>query len=119
MGFDIAVDDAIGMGVFQGVADFYGNPYGRINGNMGMAVDVLLQGLPFHILHDDVMDIPVASHVVDAYDIGMGQLSGGLGFMTEPDNEVIVLCEIAVQNFNSHNPVEQDILGLVHIGHAA
>ena len=75
VGLDITMDDAIGMGFFQSISDIDGNAYGRINRNIRMGLDVLLQGLPFHIFHDNIMDIPIASYVVNSYDIRMGQLT--------------------------------------------
>ena len=65
------------------------------------------------------MDVAVAAYVIDADDIGVGQLSCGLGLMAETDDEVRVLCKTAVQDFYCHNPVQQDIPGLVDVGHAA
>lgn len=119
MRFDVAVNNAIGMGFFQGIADFNGNADSCVNGDVRVVLDILLQGLPFHIFHDDIVDIAVAAHVVDTHNIWMGQFARGLGFMAEADDEIVVLRKTAVQNFDCHNPVKKDIPGLVYISHSA
>ena len=119
MGLDIAVDDAVGMGIFQSFANIEGNLYRRVDRQMAVLLYIIYQRFAAHEFHDDVMDVTVAAYIVNTHNIWMGQLPCRLGFMAEPHDKIIVFCKAAVQNFDCHNPVKKDIFGFVHISHTA
>ena len=71
MGLDIAVDDAVGMGIFQSFANIEGNLYRRVDRQMAVLFDILFQRFAAHEFHDDVMDIFIVADVVYIDNIGV------------------------------------------------
>ncbi len=68
-------------------------------------------------LHHHVVGVPVLTEVVDAHDVGVGEVGGGLGFPLEPGDERIVRGELGMQDLDRDGSAQAEILGLEHVGH--
>ena len=71
MRLDVAVDDAVGMSIFQGFADIEGNLYRRVDRQGAGFFDVFFSRFAAHEFHDDVMDIFIVADVVYIDNIGV------------------------------------------------
>ena len=116
---DVAVDDAVFMGVFQSLADVKGNLYRRIDRQMAVLFNIFLQRFAADVFHDDVMHIFVITNIIYIYDIGVGQLGRRLSFLAEPDDEIVVVSVFGMKDLDGDDAVQQNILRLVDDGHAA
>jgi hypothetical protein len=52
LGLDVAVDHSLAVGVVQGAGYLAGELYGFFNGELGLPIQLLAQGLPWHVGHD-------------------------------------------------------------------
>src|SRR5690606_2129665 len=84
-----------------------------------LLLDLILEGAPLHVLHDDVVHAAVAAHVVDLDDVGMAQPGRGPRFPREAAQELVVVGELGAQDLDGHPPVQQPVDGLVNHRHAA
>ncbi|MPM92869.1 hypothetical protein SDC9_140005 [bioreactor metagenome] len=116
---DVPVDDAPAVGVGKAPHDL-GDEVQRLPPvQLSPFLHVLLQGDAVDELHDDIFHVVALGHIVHRDDIGVGQHGDRLGFRMEPAAEFLVLRQIALQNFDRHQPVEAMTLGFVDDGHAA
>ena len=83
----------------------------------GLADD-FLQGAPPHVLHDDIAGIPVLAHAVDAHDVLVAHLGGGLGLQVKAAHEVLILVVLAAQDLHRHLPAQLLVPGQVDHRHA-
>ena len=71
------------------------------------------------VLHDDEVGAVVLAPVEDRHDVGVGQVGGGLRLPAEPLDERAVDRELGEEDLQRHGPVELEVHGAVHLGHAA
>jgi hypothetical protein len=81
-GLDVAMDDAFRVRGCQAIADFAGE---RQKGSQrhGAAIEQMLEGCTFQILHGDEGTPGVFAHVVDGANLGMIQRGSGACFAIE------------------------------------
>ena len=79
---EVAVDDALLVGMVQGVGDF-GAQLGRFAAGELLAGEPVAERDAADEVADDVDAVAVAADFVDADDAGMAQLGGGAGFAEE------------------------------------
>ena len=82
-------------------------------------MDDLRQGPAPDQFHDDIVDVALSAHVVDADDVGMGQAGCRVGLLPEVIDELLVLGELGLQDLDRHQPVQEFVHGAVNDGHSA
>ena len=113
------MNDAPAMGVLQRLCDLEGKENRFLPPQRAFPLHVILQGDAVDQLHDDVLHIPCAGHIVHRHNVGMGQHSYRLGFIPEAPAELFVLGQLLLEDLHRHKPVESVALCLVYNGHAA
>ena len=119
LGLDVPVNDAPAVGVAEAAHDLGDKVEGLAPVHLAAALHVLLEGNALNELHDDVLRIITAGHIVHGYDIGMGELGDGLALIPEAAAEIRAVRKIALQNFHSHQTIQTMTLRLIDVGHTA
>ena len=127
---DVAVHDAHAVAVVEGVEDVLGDA-DRLERLEGAPLAQLLpQGVPVDVLHDDVRHgrgLPVRvvavegilARVEDGHDRGMVEPGRRLGLAPEAHEEVLVSGEVGSQDLDGDLTPETRVVTQVHVGHAA
>ena len=71
------------------------------------------------VLHDDEVRAVLLAPVVDADDVRVVQVGGGLGLAAEARDEGRVGGELGEEDLDRDRPVELEVAGEEHLGHAA
>lgn len=113
------MDDTTAVGVAEAPHDL-GDEVQRLPPvQLAPLFHILLEGDAVDQLHDDIFHIAAPGHIVHRYDVGVRQLGNSLRLRVEPAAELLVLRQIAFQNFDRHQTVEAMALCLVDDRHAA
>ena len=114
---EVAVDDALLVGMVQGVGDFRAQ-LGRLAAGELLAGEPVAQRDAADEIADDVDRVAVAADFVDADDVGMAQLGGRAGLAEE---FLLFLGRHAAlaRNLDGHRAVELLVAGLPHAAEAA
>ena len=113
----VAVDDALLVGMVQGIGDF-GAQLGRFAAGELLAGEPVAKRDAADEVADDVDAVAVAADFVDADDAGMAQLGGGAGLA----EELFLLLgrhAAGARNLDGHRAVELFVAGLPHAAEAA
>ena len=118
-GLDVAVHDAVAVGEAEGG--------GHVGGDLGrparvqraLGADDLGEAAALDVLHDDEVGAALLAPVVDGHDVGVVEVGRGLRLAAEPLDEGRVLGVLGEQDLDRDGPVEQQVPGQVHVGHAA
>jgi hypothetical protein len=110
LGLDVAVQDALAVGVAEGAADLH-HDHGPDLGELGRVVgDALLEGLALDELGDDVaLAADLARVVEDLEDVLVAQLGHGVGLALEAVAGLVVIGEVAVQDLDRDVALERPI----------
>ena len=112
------MDDAPAVGVAQALHDL-GDEVQRLGPvELAPALHILLEGDAVDELHDDIVHVAPAAHVVDGHDVGVAEHGDGLGLVVEPAAELRVLAEVFFEHLDGDQTVEPVALGLEHHRHA-
>ena len=84
-----------------------------------LLLHILLEGDAVDELHDDIVQLAGAGHVVHRHDVGVGEHGDGLGLVVEAAAELRVLRQLLLEDLDGHQTVEPVAPGLVDHGHAA
>ena len=84
-----------------------------------IAPDAIGQRLAFEELEDEVVEIAVASDVVDRADVRIVERGDGARFLFEAPARFRVRRERAGQHLHRHGPIEPRITGAIDLAHAA
>ncbi len=117
---DVAVDQAGGVGVGQGIGDLAADAGGHPRRH-GPAVDeALAQGFAPDQLHDDE-GRAVSRHagVVGRDHVRMGQAGGRHRFVLEPFEEALVAGEVGMEDLDGHGAGQDLVVAFPHRRHAA
>ena len=117
MGLDVPVDEAPAVGVFQGLGDLDGEVEGLLPIEDALLLHILLQRNAVDQLHDDVIGIAGAGHVVNGNDVGMAEHGNGLALCVKTAPELFVLGMLILQNLNGHKTIQPMAASLVHHCH--
>ena len=117
LGLDIPVDDAPAVGVAEPLHDLSDEMEGLRPVQPAPPLHILLKGNTVNELHDDIVHIPAAAHVVDSDNVGVGEHGDSLGLVVEPAAELRVIAEILLQHFDGDQAVEPVALGFKHHRH--
>ena len=119
LGLDVAVDQAVGVGVLKRVADLNDDRDRLLLAEKVAVADVVGDRLAFDILHDEVV-VPAGLADVDGLDdVRVVELACCLPFLVEPLDVLGVLTEPSRQDLDRDAAVETELLALVHDGHRA
>ena len=122
-GFDVAVDDAVAVGVAQGQGGLAGNVEGLLPGQGAPLVQDLAHVLAGHVFHDQVVDVAVGAIVEHRDDVHLGrrlaEARDELGLLGEALQKAHVLAELRVEDLDRNSLPVAQVLGQVDPGHAA
>ena len=116
---DVSVDHPQTVGYGQGQNHLPGDLHGPAGRHGHSLLGDVAQAIPLHQLHHHEIRAVRLPPVVDAHDVGMVQVGGGLGLPSEPANEGLVLTVGAGKDFDRHPPAQGQIHRQIHIGHAS
>ncbi len=74
---------------------------------------------PRHVLHHDVVGPPLLTPVVDAHDVGVVEVGGGLRLSPEALHEVRIVGELGEQDLQRDLAIEELVTGEIDVGHPA
>ena len=115
--FQVAVDNAVGVDVFEGVENTDGDADGALLGDAAFVED-LAQQAALAPLHDHV-DAGALLAAVDAHDLGVVEFFADAGFALKAVEEDGVGFQVGVGNFEGDDAVIPQVGGAVDGGHSA
>ena len=118
VGLDVAVDDAVAVGVVECAGDFLGETDGVVDGELFLAGEPVTEGLALDEGHD-VEELAIGAAAVEQReDVGVLEIGGELDFLEEAlganDGR-----QFRVDDLDRDLAAMADILGEVDGGHAA
>ena len=119
LGLDVAVDQAVGVGVLEGVADLDDDLDGFLLAEDVPVGDVVGDGLALDVLHDEIVVAARLADVDGLDDVRVVELAGGLPFLVEPLHVLGILAESTRQDLDRDAAVEAELLALIDDGHRA
>ena len=117
-GFDIAMDDALGVSGVESVGNFDGERE-KIESFDGLAADAVFQSVAIEKFHGDEGIAVLVVDFVDSADIGVVECGGGFGFAFEAGEGLGVFGEFVREEFKGHEAAELEVFGFVDHAHAA
>ena len=117
---DVAVQHAGGVGVAEGGGDVGGDVDGALGRQRRRRSRMMSARLrPVDVLHDDEVRAVLLAPVEHRDDVRVVQVGGGLRLAAEAGDEGGVVGELGEQHLDRHRPVELEVAGEEHLGHAA
>lgn len=55
---------------------------------------VLLEGDPINQFHDNILCVTAPGHIINRYNVGVGELCNRLGFRIEPAPKIFILSQV-------------------------
>ncbi len=117
-GFDVAVNDALGVSGFEGVGDLDGHGEELVHGKR-LAIHDLTESLALKKFHDEEVLALVLLDGVDGADVGVIEGGGGAGFALEAFDKLRILGHFGGKKFYSDATAEAGVFGFVDDTHAA
>jgi hypothetical protein len=115
---DIAVDDAVRVGVAQGAQHLEGDPHGLVERQLALAHESLPEGFALHVGHGVPQPARGLARVVHGEDVRVLQPSGDLD-LPEESLRAERGGELGAQDLERHGPIVPEVAGEIHGGHAA
>ena len=107
------------MGEAEGGGDVGADVGGAVGVQTVLAPQQVPQRRPVDVLHHDEVGVAVLAPVVDGDDVGMVEVGRRLRLTAEALDEGLVGRQLREQHLQGDGPVEQQVAGEVHLGHAA
>jgi len=117
LGLDVAVYEAVVVGVGEGVSDLDDDVDGFLLAEAVAAGEVVGDGLALDVFHDEVVVAAGLADVDGLDDVGVVELAGGLAFFVEALDVLGVFAEAAGQDLDRDRAVEAELLGFVDERH--
>src|SRR5205085_304225 len=102
-------DHAVAVGEAEGGGHVGGDAGGGVGGRQALAAEDVRQALAVDVLHDDVVGRALLAPVVDAHDVGVVQVGGGLRLAAEPGDERRVAGELGEEHLDRDGAGEQQV----------
>ena len=118
LGLDVAVDDALAVGVVEGAGHLARNPHRIGDRQLLLAGQPVAKRLPLDVRHDVVEEAVGRPAVVQRQDVRVLQVGRGRNLGDEPlgaDDGG----QLGAQHLDGHLALVLEVLGQVHRGHAA
>ena len=119
LGLDIAMNDAVSVGMIHRRKDADGHAQGDVGMNAALFTDHLLEGHAVHVFHHDVAHFAFDAHIQQVHDVFMGHLGGGFGLASEAAHEFDIGFVLRTEHLDGHRLILFQVLGAIHHGHAA
>ena len=117
--FDVAVDKTVLVRMMQSLGNLTRNGERRGNGQASARIKLFAQGLPRNVFHNDVVGVSLLPDIIDIDDVGMRHLRGSLRFGLKACYKLGVTRELGVQHLDCDRSIEQFVVRLIYISHAA
>src|SRR5439155_12077752 len=117
-GFDVPVDDSLGVGGFQSI-EYLDAKIQEFVRRDGPFLDSLLQGLALQALHDDEGAAILVADVENRADVRVIQGGSGARLPLEPAERLRISRDFLGQKLEGHEPVQANVFGLVDHAHSA
>ena len=115
-GFDIAMNDALGVGRIERVGHLDAQRQNRLDLHRP-ASNAMLQRQSVQKLHGDKRVAMLVVNFVDRADVGMIECGGRLGFALKAAERLGIFRDVVRQKLESNKPAQLQVLGLVHHTH--
>jgi len=112
------MNDAFGVGGFEGIGDLRGEGKDSIDGH-SLASDETAEGLAFHVFHGDKRMAGLFADIVDGADVGMIEGGSGLGFALKTGKGALVSDDGEGKKLERDEAMEASVLRFVDDAHAA
>src|ERR1700722_2945654 len=116
-GLDVSVNNAAGVGRIEPIGNLYAQ-IEQLSNLKWTALDQVLQGRTFEILHGDEGLTLLLADIVDGADVGMVQRRGGLGLTLEAAESLGILGDFIGQELQRHKTAQAGVFGLINNSHA-
>jgi hypothetical protein len=116
-GLEVAVDDALGVGVGEAVADLLDHRELVLEPREGPARDDVLEVRALEQLHHEIDEPLLFVELEDGDDVAVVELRGGPRFPVEPLAERLVGAERRRDRLDGDVPVQDGVVGLVDLAH--
>ncbi len=113
----VAVQDAMAMGLGQRVGDVDGVAQGLREGKRARR-EPLREALALQVLHDQEVDAILLANVIEGADVGVIQGRDGAGLALEALAGLGVIGGLRGENLDGHGAVQAGVPGPVHFPHA-
>ena len=117
--FDVPVDDAAAVGVAESAHDLDDEVQRLPPIHFTTPLHILLEGDAVDELHDDIVQLVTAGHVIHRDDVGVGQLSDSQRLIVEAAAEFRTVRQVAFEDLDGNQTIQPVALGLIDVGHAA
>ena len=117
-GFDVAMDDLLGVGGVEAVGDIDGEGKEEFEVH-GTPADSVFQGLAVEKFHGDEGFAIVFADVVNGADVGMIERGRGFGFATEAFEGLGIVGDVVGKEFQGNEAVEARVFGFINYAHSA
>ena len=118
-GFDVAVDQPVGVRRVQRRGDLGADPAGRLQGERAVPVQEPAQVLAAYVPHRDVQDAVGLAGLEDRDDVRVVDGGRGLRLPFEPAAEDVVAGQFGGEQLERDRAVQAQVTGAVDDGHAA
>ena len=117
-GLDIAMDDALPMGLIEGIGDFDGVLNGLFD-RKGSFLQAHFERLAFEVLHDEKGHAILLADVVEGADVRMLERGNRPRLALEPFLELWMPGAILGKDFDRDDAIEPRVARAIHLAHAA
>ena len=116
---DIAMDNAAAVGVLERLGDLHGEMQRLAPVEAALLLQILLERDALDQLHDDIVHVAGAGHVVNADDIRVRQHGDGLRLRMEAAAELLIARELILEDLHGDQAVQTVIQCFIYNCHPA
>ena len=116
---DIAVNDALVMGVLKRAENLRCKMHGLLPRYNALLLNILLERDALDILHNYILELVAVADIINLDYVRMREHSYRLGFILESAAELLACKELILENFDGNRPVVDIVVGLIDNRHSA
>ena len=121
--FEIAVHDALAMGIGQSLGKLANDLDGLCQGHRGFAFGLTLEAIGQRLAANegigDVEVLALLTIFIDGHDVGMAQAGGGLGFAEEALDALLGIAAAELGDLEGHGPIQEGIVRQIDLAEGA